>query len=329
MTISKERKEYYFGKMKGMLSKYSKLFVVGVDNVGSAQMQQVRHALRDKAEILMGKNTMMRKCLRQFVEENGGEHPYEQLVDILVGNVGFVFTNEDLNDVREIVLSNVVPAPARVGSIAPVKVVIPPGPTGCGPEKTSFFQTLQIATKITRGQIEITTPVELLEIGDKVDASQATLLKTLNINPFFYGFQMMKVYSDGSLFDVDVLDINDDILAGYFMAAVANVAAISLEIGLPTQASMPHSIANAFRALVAVACECENWSFPEAQPFKDFLENPDAFIVAGPVGGGDGAAAGGGGGGAAEPEPEPEPEPEEEIDLGGGMDMFGGGEADY
>uniref|UniRef100_A0A6U4HYH6 Large ribosomal subunit protein uL10-like insertion domain-containing protein n=1 Tax=Phaeomonas parva TaxID=124430 RepID=A0A6U4HYH6_9STRA len=276
MTISRERKEQYFQKMEDMLGKYSKLFVVGVDNVGSKQIQQVRMALRGKAEILMGKNTMMRKCLGQFVAKNEG-HPMEQLIDTLVGNVGFVFTNGDLNEVREVVMANVVPAPARVGAIAPVKVIIPPGPTTCGPEKTSFFQTLQIATKITRGAIEITSPVELLEVGDKVDASQATLLKTLNILPFFYGFQMIKVYSDGSLFDVDILDINDEILGAHFMSAVNNIAAISLEIGIPTMASMPHSIANAFRACVAVACQCENFSFEEAQPFKDFLEaNADA-----------------------------------------------------
>uniref|UniRef100_A0A7R9Y926 60S acidic ribosomal protein P1 n=1 Tax=Pinguiococcus pyrenoidosus TaxID=172671 RepID=A0A7R9Y926_9STRA len=50
-------------------------------------------------------------------------------------------------------------------------------------------------------------------------------------------------------------------------------------------------------------------------------------------GGGGGVAAGGdagGAGGAAEAEAEPEPEEEpEEVDLGGGMDMFGGGDADY
>uniref|UniRef100_A0A7R9Y9N8 60S acidic ribosomal protein P2 n=1 Tax=Pinguiococcus pyrenoidosus TaxID=172671 RepID=A0A7R9Y9N8_9STRA len=55
-----------------------------------------------------------------------------------------------------------------------------------------------------------------------------------------------------------------------------------------------------------------------------------AVMAAGAAaGGGGGDAAAGGGAAAAEAEPEPEPEPEEEIDLGGGMDMFGGGEADY
>ena len=46
-------------------------------------------------------------------------------------------------------------APAKAGALAPIDVFIPPTNTGLGPEKTSFFQALQIATKISRGTIEI------------------------------------------------------------------------------------------------------------------------------------------------------------------------------
>lgn len=48
-----------------------------------------------------------------------------------------------------------VAAPAKAGAIAPIDVFVPPGNTGLGPEKTSFFQALRITTKIARGTIEI------------------------------------------------------------------------------------------------------------------------------------------------------------------------------
>lgn len=41
---------------------------------------------------------------------------------MLVGNVGFVFTNGDLKDTREKILSNKVAAPARAGAVAPLDV---------------------------------------------------------------------------------------------------------------------------------------------------------------------------------------------------------------
>ena len=58
-------------------------------------------------------------------------------------------------DIREKLLQNKKRAPARPGAVAPLPVIIPAQNTGLGPEKTSFFQALQIPTKISRGTIEI------------------------------------------------------------------------------------------------------------------------------------------------------------------------------
>jgi len=202
-------------------------------------MQQIRQALRGKAAILMGKNTRIRKVMSIFLRSNAG-HPIEQLVPYVGGNVGFVFTNGDLGMVREVIESNRVPAPARAGSLAPTNVIVPPGPTGCDPGQTSFFQVLQIATKITKGQIEITNPVQILKEGDKVGPSEAALLQKLNILPFTYGLKIQTIYDNGSLFDPKVLDLTDADLAAKFGNAVRNVAAISLKLGYPTPVSYTH-----------------------------------------------------------------------------------------
>ncbi|PIO27471.1 hypothetical protein AB205_0071820 [Aquarana catesbeiana] len=53
-----------------LLDDYPKCFIVGADNVGSKQMQQIRMSLRGKAVVLMGKNTMMRKAIRGHLENN-------------------------------------------------------------------------------------------------------------------------------------------------------------------------------------------------------------------------------------------------------------------
>jgi len=52
------------------MDEYPKMFLVGVDNVGSKQMQQIRQSLRGRAEVLMGKNTMIRKAIRGHLENN-------------------------------------------------------------------------------------------------------------------------------------------------------------------------------------------------------------------------------------------------------------------
>lgn len=315
MPLSTERKQEYFERFKDLLSTYNKAFIVDVDNVGSRQLQVTRKELRGKAEVLMGKNTMMRKCIKEYVEANPGS-PVEKLIEVCRGNIGFVFTNEDLGDVRQILESNTRPAPAKVGSVAPANVVVPKGPTGCDPGQTAFFQTLQISTKITRGQIEMVNDTNLITAGEKVTASQAALLQKLGIEPFLYGVKLVAVYDSGSLFDAKVLDITDDVLASKFAAALSMLASISLAIGYPTEASVPHSVVNAFKVVLAITIGLDgSYTFDKADDVKEYLKDPSKFASAG--------GGGGGGGAAAEAVVEEEEEEEEEADIGGG-DMFGG-----
>jgi len=63
-------KANYFTKITRLFDEYSRCFIVGADNVGSKQMQEIRMALRGHAEVLMGKNTMMRKAIRGNLENN-------------------------------------------------------------------------------------------------------------------------------------------------------------------------------------------------------------------------------------------------------------------
>ena len=80
---------------------------------------------------------------------------FYRLMPYIAGNIGFVFTKEDLSEIRDILESNQKEAPAKAGALAPVNVFIEKVNTGLGPEKTSFFQALSIPTKITKGTIEI------------------------------------------------------------------------------------------------------------------------------------------------------------------------------
>jgi large subunit ribosomal protein LP0 len=272
-------KANYFVRLERLLNEFPRCFIVGVDNVGSKQMQQIRFALRGSAEIIMGKNTMIRKVIRGYLETNPA---FEKLLTHVKTNIGFVFTKGDLTEVRAVLDQHRVAAPAKAGAVAPVSVVIPAQNTGLGPEKTSFFQALHIPTKITRGTIEILGDVPLITAGDKVALSEATLLNMLKISPFAYGMILLQVYDDGSIYDPAVLDITQDDMRQKFLAGVKNVAAVSLEIGYPTLASAPHSIINGFKRCLAVAVETDI-TFKEAEKVKEYLKDPSKFAAAAPA----------------------------------------------
>ncbi|KAJ5084840.1 60S acidic ribosomal protein P0 [Penicillium alfredii] len=301
-------KAAYFEKLKSLLDEYRTVFIVGVDNVSSQQMHEIRISLRGEGVVLMGKNTMVRRALKGFITENP---EYERLLPHVKGNVGFIFTNGDLKDTRTKILANRVAAPARAGAIAPGDVWIPGGNTGMEPGKTSFFQALGVPTKIARGTIEIVSDLKLVEEGTKVGPSEATLLNMLNISPFTYGMTISQVYDNGQTFGADVLDIDDEQLLSSFSQAIKTITAISLATNFPTVPATLHSLINSYKKVLAVAIETEI-SWPEIEELKDRIANPDAYASAAPAA----AAAGGGEEKAAEKPQEDEEESDEDMGFG-------------
>ncbi|KAL1636846.1 ribosomal protein P0 (A0) (L10E) [Neofusicoccum ribis] len=305
-------KAAYFDKLKGLLEEYKSIFIVGVDNVSSQQMHEIRQSLRGVAVVLMGKNTMVRRALRGFVAENP---EYERLLPHVKGNIGFIFTNGDLKEIREKILSNRVAAPARAGAVAPLDVFVPAGNTGMEPGKTSFFQALGVPTKIARGTIEITQDLKLVEAGSKVGASEATLLNMLNISPFTYGMNVAQIYDNGQTFDSSVLDIEESQLLKTFGQAITTIASISLALNYPTLPSVMHSVVNAYKKVLSVAVETD-YSWEAIEELKDRIANPDKYASAAP------AAAAGGSAPAAEKAEEKADEPEESEDEDMGFGLF-------
>lgn len=300
-----DRKADYFGKVHDLFRTYRKLFIVCVDNVSSSQMHQIRSSIRENAVLLMGKNTMIKKAMREIVSELPD---IESLFPFIKGNVGFVFTNGDLKDVRDIMLSNKVEAPAKVGAVSQCSVSIPAGNTGIAPDKTSFFQALGISTKVVKGAIEILSDVNILKEGDRVGASEAELLTMLNITPFKYGLVVERVYDNGAIFDPVMLDITDEAIMKIYNSALNNVAAISLGISFPTVAAVPHLLISGFKDLLAASLSTD-YSFPASQRLKDALANPQAFAA--PVVSATAPVAK-----ASAPKEEPKEESDEEMGFG-------------
>uniref|UniRef100_A0A2K5N276 Large ribosomal subunit protein uL10 n=1 Tax=Cercocebus atys TaxID=9531 RepID=A0A2K5N276_CERAT len=166
----------------------------------------------------------------------------EKLLPRFRGSVGFVFTEKDLTEITDMLLASKVPAVTHAGAITPCEVTVPAQNTGLGPEKTSFFQALGITTKISRGTIEILSDVCLTM------AVSATLKKPHS----------------------------------RFLECVRNIASVCLQIRYPTVASVPHSIINGYKGVLALSVETDD-TFLLAEKVKAFLADPSAFVAALPV----------------------------------------------
>lgn len=324
MTERKEypaRKQAYVTKLQTLVEQYRTCLLATADFVGSKQLQQIRKELRGNGTVIMGKKTMMRQVLRQMTQS---KPELEKLVPQVRGNIGLIWTNGDPATVRDQVVANKVPAAAKVGQIAPLDVFIPAGPTTLDPGQTSFFQALNIATKISRGAIEILNEVHLIKPGDKVGNSEVTLLNKLGIKPFAYGMKVLMVFEDGQLFDAKLLDIKEEQLLSAFAACSSRVAALSLAINYPTLASLPHIVSHTFRKLVSLSMATE-YTFEEAKKFREAAITASSAVPASSAAAAGASSVSSSSSSAAAPsapaEPKKEePPPEEDTNIG---DLFG------
>jgi large subunit ribosomal protein LP0 len=323
----REKKRAFIKKIFDRVSRHKQIIVVTLMNVGSNQVQQIRQKLSQRGgELVIGKNTVIRKALSlrtKELDQNVEDYEYfskfggpiqnlERLSDLCHKKVGLVFTDEPVFELRQVIEGNKVETAAKVGTIAPIDVVIPPGPTGLDPSQIGFFHALKISTKIQKGQIEIVKDFKVCEKGKVVSNSEATLLQKLGIRPFYYGMEVLSVYDDGSVLTPEILSISPDEIIQKFKEGVANLSALSLEIGDANEASVPYMIANAFKNIAAISLET-NFKIPEldslaaapAQSHSPKPEKKDAKPAEKPK---------------EQPKVEEKPAEEEVVDMGGLFD---------
>merc|ERR1711957_117287 len=134
-----ERKRNIVTKLCECFLKYNQVVIVSLDNVSTNQIHAARKILNVgtyKGEMIIGKNSLIRKALK-FVTEapNASSDDYEDpkleaLKDLMVLNVGLIFSEEPYAELRTKIEAQKLSMPARTGVISPCNVIIPAGPTG-------------------------------------------------------------------------------------------------------------------------------------------------------------------------------------------------------
>jgi large subunit ribosomal protein LP0 len=207
-TENRAEKAATIEKIYELLGNHKQIILANFTNVGSSQIHQIRKTLRAYgAHFVINKNTLTKKIIKmrtegiqedefKHLEQNfGGVIPeLKTLVPLLKDKIALIFTDAPVYELKSKLEANKVPTEARVGSTAPIDFTVPAGPTGLDPSQINFFHALNISTKINKGQIEITKDFKVCTKGKKIKASEAALLKKLNLKPFEYGLKLGAVY---------------------------------------------------------------------------------------------------------------------------------------
>merc|ERR1711935_1181466 len=319
-----QRKRNIVTKLCECFSKYTQVVIVSLDNVSTNQIHAARSILNSgeyKGEMIIGKNSLIRKALK-FVTEapQTGSEDYEDhkkwsqnpklecLRDLMVLNVGLIFSEEPYNELRTKIEAQKISMPARTGVISPCNVVIPAGPTGIEVGKIDLSHKLNIQCKTVKSAIEISKEVRIIERGVKVTEGATQLCKLLQIVPFEYSLTFQKV---GVVLDQDIIEMDMGEVTASFEKYAGYLTAVSMGANIPNSLSVPQFVANGFKTMLAIGSE-SGYSFKQLEDALNAASNAtqQVTVVADTKG-------------PAKVEAAKEEEAEEEsedIDLG---DMFG------
>lgn len=322
-----ERIRKVIKQMCAAFLKYSQVMFVKLENVSNMQIQKARVALQKSekpGEFIIGKNTIVLKALKWLTTEpEKGSKEFEDhskwarrpelknLIKLIQGSFGLVFSDEDYSVVREKIEREVLRVDAKIGAVSPCDVIIPAGPTTIDVGKIAVFQKLNVQTKSVKNMLEILKDIHVIKKNEKVTAAGGELCRLLGVKPFSYKLELKKVWLNGTILDEDIININPEDILSSFQQHVATLTGLSLGAGLPNALSVPHMIADGFKQMLAIG-------FDAGIQFKQLLDAQNAQ-ASGPAQSAP-AQAGATSAPKAAAAPEPEPVVEEAVSMGGLFD---------
>ncbi|MBY8997255.1 MAG: 50S ribosomal protein L10 [Candidatus Thorarchaeota archaeon] len=215
--------------------------LVNVEGVGAKQLQGIRDSLRGSATIKMARNTLMIRAL-----EKSDKKGVKDLIEHVVGPVVFVFSAQDPFVLSKFLSENKTAAPAKGGQIAQKDIMVLAMNTGVAPGPfISELAGLKIPSRVKSGMIHITADTVAVKAGGLISNAMALMLSRLGIEPMELQLKLIAAYSDGAVLTPDVFEIDIEALFSQFIAGHQYAINLSVNRGIPTEATIPIIIAKA------------------------------------------------------------------------------------
>jgi large subunit ribosomal protein L10 len=210
-------------RMKGVMKMHDVVAAADLRGVRSTQIQEIRKTLRDKATMLVTKNTIFRKASQELEPERKNINKFAESIR---GPLVLLFT--DMNPFQLILFlnKNKVKVPAKGGDIATSSITIPAGNTGLPPGPIiSEFGEVKIPTKIESGSIWVAKDTLVARKGDTIPTKLASVLTRLGMKPMEAGLSIVAAYDKGSILNRDALaldleDFKKNIAITYMQALI-------------------------------------------------------------------------------------------------------------
>ena len=214
-----------------LMKQYKVIGIANLQKVRSAQLQEFKKNLADKAYMRVVKNTLMRISIENCKEKA----ELKKLEEYLTGSNVYLFT--DLNPFRLALLleRGKVKTTAKAGDIAAFDVIIPAGNTGQPPGPIiSQLNAVGLPTRIEAGSVWINKDTLVVRKGETISERLASVLSKLGIKPVEAGLIMKVAFDDGLIITQGQMQIDVNKTRQNVEEAHSSAFALSLKIAYPT-----------------------------------------------------------------------------------------------
>lgn len=239
--------------IKGLISNHKVVAMANLADIPAPQLQKMRRNLKDNALIKMSRKTLMNLALNDSDKSN-----INSLSEHMEGQPALIFT--DMNPFRlyKILEESKTQAPAKAGNIAPADIVVPKGDTAFPPgPMLGELQKIGIPAKIDKGKIVITKDQKVVEAGEKITGSVASILTRLEIYPMEVGIDLKAAYEDQTVYTSDLLTIDTEKTISNIQNAFTSALNLSVNAAIFNKLSLPIIISDASTKSMNLAVNAE------------------------------------------------------------------------
>jgi large subunit ribosomal protein L10 len=239
--------------IKGLISNHKVVAMANLADIPAPQLQKMRRNLKDNALIKMSRKTLMNLALNDSDKSN-----INSLSEHMEGQPALIFTDMNPFKLYKILEESKTQAPAKAGNIAPADIVVPQGDTAFPPgPMLGELQKIGIPAKIDKGKIVITKDKTVVEAGEKITSSVASILTRLEIYPMEVGIDLKAAYEDQTVYTSDILTIDTEKTLSNIQNAFTSALNLSVNAEIFNKLSMPIIISDAATKSMNLAVNAE------------------------------------------------------------------------
>jgi large subunit ribosomal protein L10 len=178
------------------LMKKKTVMIVSIKGLPSAQFQEIKKKLRDKAQI-----QVVKKSLIKFALDHSGIKELHDLVPYVEDSTAILFSDSDAFKISGTLADEKSPAKAKAGQIAPKDIEVQAGPTELipGPD-ISALSAVGLIPKVENGKISIGKDKIIAKEGDIITEALASIMAKLDIIPFEIGLEPVAAFMEGKVY---------------------------------------------------------------------------------------------------------------------------------